>query len=69
MPNLKGTEASLSYVQCFLYLVSSSICVFFIVHGQIPLDRPRIFDCFGVNCWEDIIKSIGCSVLFKDAVS
>ena len=27
MPNLKGTEASLSYVQCFLYLVSSSINV------------------------------------------
>ena len=24
MPALKGTEASLSYVQCFLYLVSSS---------------------------------------------
>ena len=24
MPTLKGTEASLSYVQCFLYLVSSS---------------------------------------------
>ena len=27
MPPLKGTEASLSYVQCFLYLVSSSINV------------------------------------------
>ena len=27
MPTLKGTEASLSYVQCFLYLVSSSINV------------------------------------------
>ena len=27
MPKLKGTEASLSYVQCFLYLVSSSINV------------------------------------------
>ena len=26
---LKGTEASLSYVQCFLYLVSSSITVYF----------------------------------------
>ena len=25
MPTLKGTEASLSYVQCFLYLVSFSI--------------------------------------------
>ena len=25
VPTLKGTEASLSYVQCFLYLVSSSI--------------------------------------------
>ena len=27
MPTLKGTEASFSYVQCFLYLVSSSINV------------------------------------------
>ena len=27
MPTLKGTEMSLSYVQCFLYLVSSSINV------------------------------------------
>ena len=27
MPTLKGTEASLSYVQCFLYLESSSINV------------------------------------------
>ena len=27
VPNLKGTEASLSYVQCFLYLVSASINV------------------------------------------
>ena len=28
VPTLKGTETSLSYVQCFLYLVSSSINVF-----------------------------------------
>ena len=27
MPTLKGTEMSLSYVHCFLYLVSSSINV------------------------------------------
>ena len=27
MPTLKGTEASLSYAQCFSYLVSSSISV------------------------------------------
>ena len=27
MATLKGTEASLSYVQCFLYLVSFSINV------------------------------------------
>ena len=37
IPALKGTEVSLSYVQCFLYLVSSSINVFiFISHGWIP---------------------------------
>ena len=28
MPTLKGTDVSLSYVQCFLYLVSSSMNVF-----------------------------------------
>ena len=34
---LKVTEASLSYAQCFLYLVSSSISVsIFLVHGWIP---------------------------------
>ena len=33
---LKGTEASLSYVHCFLYFESSSVNVFFIVHGWIP---------------------------------
>ena len=27
MPTLKGTEMSLSYMQCFLYLVSSSVNV------------------------------------------
>ena len=36
MPTLKGTEASLSYVQCFLYLVSPSINVsIFILHCYI----------------------------------
>ena len=29
VPTLKGTEASLSYVQCFLYLVSSSVNISF----------------------------------------
>ena len=33
VPILKGTEASLSNVQCFLYLISSLI--FFVVHGWI----------------------------------
>ena len=37
VPTLKGTEASLSHVQCFSYLVSSSINVsIFILHGWIP---------------------------------
>ena len=30
VPSLKGTEASLSYVQCFLYLISSLINVYFL---------------------------------------
>ena len=36
MPTLKEPEASLSYVQCFLYLVSSSINVIFISCSCIP---------------------------------
>ena len=39
MPTFKGTEASLSYVQCFLYLVSSINSLFFIVHGWIPSEQ------------------------------
>ena len=31
MPTLKGTEASMSYVQCFLYLVPSSTYVYIFV--------------------------------------
>ena len=44
MPTLKGTEAFLSYVQCFLYLVSSSINVstFHITVAGYFLDRPRV---------------------------
>ena len=40
IPTLKGTEALLSYVQCFLYLVSSSVnaSIFHIIwlHGWVP---------------------------------
>ena len=41
IPTLKGTEASFSYAQCFLYLVSSSINVYF-SHSMAEyfLDRP-----------------------------
>ena len=35
VPTLKGTEASLFCVQCFLYLVSFSMSLFFILHGWI----------------------------------
>ena len=43
VPTLKGTEVSLSYVQCFLYLVPSSVNVYFSYYmaGYI-LDRPHI---------------------------
>ena len=43
VPTLKGTEASLSCVQCFLYLVSSSINVSFShCMAWYFLDRPRL---------------------------
>ena len=42
VPTLKGTEASLSYVQCFLYFLSSSINVSFSYYmAGYLLDRPR----------------------------
>ena len=45
VPNLKGTEASLSYVQWFLYVISSSRNVsIFILHGWIPSVQ-TIFIC------------------------
>ena len=40
VPTLKGTEASLSYVHCFLYLVFSLVNVsLFVVHGWIPSEQ------------------------------
>ena len=41
VPTLKGTEASLSCIQCFLYLVSSSLDVSYYMAGYL-LDKPRI---------------------------
>ena len=35
MPTSKAIEVSLSYVQCFLYLLQEMF-LFFIVHGWIP---------------------------------
>ena len=45
VPTLKGTEASLSNVRCFLYLVSSSIniSIFHIMWLDTFVDRPCIF--------------------------
>ena len=47
VPALKGTEVSLFYVQCFLYLLSCIFfnkCLYFLYYmgGYLP-DRPRIF--------------------------
>ena len=47
VPTLKGTKASLSYVQCFLYLVSSSINVsIFILHGWVPSGQTKYDSLF-----------------------
>ena len=45
VPTLKGTEASLFYVQCFWYLVSFNKCLYFSYYmaGHL-LDRPHICD-------------------------
>ena len=52
MPTLKGTEASLSCVQCFLYLVSSSINVYFsYIVGGYFLGRPRIVSMCAKPSW------------------
>ena len=44
MPTLKGTEVSLSYVECFLYLLSSSINapIFSQYMALYFLDRPLV---------------------------
>ena len=47
---LKGTEASLSYIQCFLYIISSSVNVYFSYHmAGYLLDRPRIYVSRGAD--------------------
>ena len=44
VPTLKGAEVSLTYVQCFLYLVSSSLNIYFSYYmAGYLLDRPHIF--------------------------
>ena len=48
MPTLKGTEASMSYVQCLLYLVSSSI--------NVSIFHSTWLDTF----WTDCRVSSGC---------
>ena len=46
VPTLKGTEASLSYVQCLFYLVSSiNFSVFSYYMAGYLLDRPHISHC------------------------
>ena len=48
MPALKGTEASLSYIQCFLYLVSSS-------------KNARSFHITWLDTsWTDLVFIVGC---------
>ena len=42
VPTLKGTEASLSYVQCFLYLLQT-MSLFFILHGWITSGQTSYF--------------------------
>ena len=46
MPILKETEASLSYVQCFLYPVSSSI--------NVSIFRIALLDTF----WTDLVEGL-----------
>ena len=57
VPTLKGTEASLSYVQCSLYLVSSSINVsIFVLHDQISSGQTSYSQKW--DCW--VKRQIHC---------
>ena len=60
MPTLKGTEASLSYAQCFSYLVSSSISVsiFHYIAGHF-LDTSSVCVCVCVYaiCYFMLLKN------------
>ena len=56
MPTLKGTEASLSYIQCFLYLVSSS--------RNVSICHSTWLDPF----WTDLMFGMTVSPAFSVAV-
>ena len=66
MPTLKGTEASLSCVQCFLYLVSCSINVSFSYYmAEYFLDRqdgilfsPKKKEILSFATWMDLEGSM-----------
>ena len=53
VPTLKGTEASLSYVQCFLYLLSSSV--------NISIFHISWLDTF----WTDLVYVHKCMIYWK----
>ena len=61
VPTLKGTEVSLSCVQCFLYLV------FFILHGRIPSGQIlciHIYMCVCVCLYIDVCRDTYTLYLF-----
>ena len=79
MPTSKETESSLSYVQCLLYFIFSSINVsIFILHGWIPSGqiscviwvmhlaqkKKRVRPNFkGLECWDKDFKCLQYRIL------
>ena len=65
MPTLKGIEASLFYVQCFLYLLQKmSLC--FILHCEYLLDRTHIsLESQNTNLKEDMHPYVQSSIIYN----
>ena len=56
VPTLKGTEASLSYIQCFLHLVSSSVNVYVFLITWLG------------NFWTDLICRLWCRLCWETLI-
>ena len=65
MPTLKGTEASLSYVQCFLYLVYSLINVSIFHSASLYTFWTEIYNVYNVLMYTVFLRIIMYTVFLR----